>query len=109
MGLLSWFIFKLLSKQAGFMCILLGLLIGIQSYVYKTLSLQSVYGLFTLLFPTVSNSFMVLIALNVKYIIFENVINIKNKALYSPFAQSQKFFIQFYMLSSLKVVVDLAV
>lgn len=36
---------------------------------------------------------MVLVPLNVKYIIFENVVNIKNTALYSPFAQSQKFFI----------------
>lgn len=68
------------------MCILLGLLVGISSYVYKTLSMESEYSLFTLIFPTISNSFMVLVPLNVKYIIFENVVNIKNTALYSPFA-----------------------
>lgn len=57
--------------------------------------MQSEYSLFTLIFPTVSNSFMVLVPLNVKYIIFENVINIKNKALYSPFYLVTEVFYSF--------------
>lgn len=77
------------------MCFLLGLLVGISSYVYKTLSMQSEYSLFTLIFPTVSNSFMILVPLNVKYIIFENVVNIKNTALYFPFCLVTEVFYSF--------------